>query len=144
LALLAMVNQLRGNMMNERVCGPCTICCLHYAVPEIAKPAGEWCRHCTDAGCGIHATRPQPCRNFECFWLMDESFPEDLRPDLSGIVASFNGEDHESVVLHLDPERPDVLAEAPGSELLQALLTAFDPVFIVCGEDRTMVRRKVE
>jgi hypothetical protein len=74
---------------------------------------------------------------------MDEGFPEDLRPDRCGVVVSFN-EDHSSVVLHLDPERPDALAVAPGAELLQALLTAFDPIFVVCGDERVMVRRSAE
>ena len=127
-----------------RSCGPCTICCRFYAVAEIAKPVQEWCPHCGPAGCGIHETRPQPCRNFSCFWLMDENFPEDLRPDLCGIVAAFNGEDHESVVLHLDPDRPESLAAPPGSELLEALLRAFDPVCIVCGEDKMVIHRPEE
>lgn len=125
-----------------RLCGECTICCRFYAVPEIGKPEQEWCGHCGPGGCGIHLTRPQPCRNFSCFWLMDETFPEDLRPDRCGIVAAFNGDDHESVVLHLDPDRPDALAEPPGSELLAALLTRFDPVCIVCGEDRMTISRQ--
>ena len=127
--------------MSERSCGPCTICCQFFAVPEIAKPVSIWCQHCGETGCGIHQTRPQSCRNFECFWLMDETFPEDLRPDLCGVVVSFN-EDHDSVVLHVDPERPDALAEPPGSELVQALLGVFDPIFVVCGEDRMMIRRQ--
>ncbi len=125
--------------MSERVCGPCTLCCQFFAVPEIDKPTGQWCKHCTADGCAIHAERPQPCRNFQCFWLMDDSFPEDLRPDRCGIVVSFN-EDHDSAVIHVDPDRADALAEPPGSELLEALLTAFDPVFVVCGEDRMMIR----
>lgn len=126
--------------MTERSCGPCTICCQFFAVPEIAKPTGQWCAHCTEQGCGIHLTRPQSCRNFECFWLMDDSFPDDLRPDLCGVVASFN-ESHDSAVVHVDPARPDALAQSPGAELLEALLGGFDPVFVVCGDERVMVRR---
>lgn len=127
--------------MSRRVCGPCTICCLHYGVAELAKPEGTWCRHCSAEGCAIHPTRPQPCRNFACFWLMDDSFPEDLRPDLSGLVMAFNGDDHESVVVHVDPERPDALAEPPGSATLAALLAGFERVFVVCGTERTLLRR---
>ncbi|MDA8230601.1 MAG: metallophosphoesterase family protein [Magnetospirillum sp.] len=125
--------------MTTRVCGPCTICCQFFAVPETGKPTGEWCVHCSASGCGVHETRPQSCRNFACFWLMDETFPEDLRPDRCGIVVSFN-ENHDSVVVHIDPERPDALAESPGSDLLEALLGTFDPVFVVCGQDRMMIR----
>lgn len=127
-------------MASARTCGPCTICCQFFRVPEMDKPTGQWCPHCTDRGCGIHLTRPQSCRNFQCFWLMNEDFPDDLRPDLCGIVASFN-EDPTSVVLHVDPERPDALAEEPGSSLLEALMGSFDPVFVVCGEDRMMIRQ---
>ncbi len=126
--------------MTARVCGPCTLCCQFFAVPETGKPTGQWCDHCGATGCAIHRTRPPSCRNFECFWLLDEGFPEDLRPDLCGIVVSFN-EDHASVVAHVDPARPDALAEEPGSALLAALSGAFDPVFVVCGAERVMLRR---
>jgi hypothetical protein len=123
-----------------RTCGACTLCCAIFSVPEIAKPVWELCRHCTEAGCATHDTRPPSCRNFECFWLMDPSFPEDMRPDRCGVVVSWN-EDHDSVVLHLDPDRPDALAESPGADWLGALLPVYDPVFVVCGEDKMMIRR---
>lgn len=123
----------------SRVCGECTLCCAFFGVPELEKPYGVACRHCTAAGCGIHPTRPQSCRNFECFWLMDESFPDEFRPDRSGVVAAFNGGATNEAVLHLDPARPDALAEPTGSELLAAVLAAFDRVFVVCGETRVML-----
>jgi len=131
--------------MSQRVCGACTLCCKLIGVPETKKPALRWCEHCTEAGCAIHQTRPQSCRNFECFWLMEPAFPRDLRPDLSGFVVAFNegafNEGHESVVVHVDPDRPDALSTPSGEEMLQALLTNFDPVFVVCGEERMSIRR---
>ncbi len=126
--------------MSDRVCFPCTLCCAFFGVPELAKPAGMPCPHRVEAGCGIHSDRPQSCRNFECFWLMDDSFPEDLRPDLCGVVVSFN-EDHDSVVIHVDPDRPDALSGEAGTQWIEALMTTFDPVFVVCGDDRMMIRR---
>lgn len=123
-----------------RTCGPCTLCCGIFGVPELGKPVYGPCPHCSTAGCGIHAARPPSCRNFECFWLMDAAFPDDLRPDLCGVVVSWN-EDHDSVVLHLDPERPEALAEPPGADWLAVLLDVYDPVFVVCGDDRMMIRR---
>ena len=128
--------------MTERGCGGCTLCCRFFAVPEIRKPEGTWCRHCTATGCGIHPTRPQSCRNFECFWLMDAGFPEEMRPDRSGLVVSWNGANHESAIVQVDPERPGALEEPLGAQLLQALLRRFDPVFVVRGEERIMLRRK--
>ena len=127
--------------MTGRACGGCTLCCRFFAVPVIDKPEGEWCRHCTGSGCAIHPTRPQPCRNFECFWLMEEGFPEELRPDRIGVVVAWNGADHDSVVVHVEPERADALAHPPGADLLEALLRSYDPVFVVCGEERIMLRR---
>jgi hypothetical protein len=126
--------------MTNRVCGGCTLCCRFYGVPELGKPEQERCRHCTASGCSIHETRPASCRNFDCFWLMDENFPDDLRPDRCGVVAWWNGADHGSAVLHVDPDRPDALAKSPGSELLRAVLAGFARVFVVCGEERVMLR----
>lgn len=126
--------------MAERDCGECTICCWFFAVPETGKPTSQWCPHC-DQGCAIHATRPPSCRNFECFWLMDPSFPDDMRPDRCGVVVSFN-DDHSSVVVHVDPDRPDALAEEPGLLWLEPLLAAFAPVCVVSGEHKMMLRRQ--
>jgi hypothetical protein len=133
------------NTMSQRDCGDCTICCWFFAVPETGKPTGQWCEHCTPealgGGCGIHASRPPSCRNFQCFWLMEEGIPDDMRPDHCGVVVSFN-EDHGSVVVHVDPQRPDALDCPPGEAWLPPLLAAFDPVCIVCGDERMVIRRE--
>lgn len=126
--------------MSKRVCGNCTLCCRLLAVPELDKAEGTWCRHCGSSECAIHAIRPPSCRNFDCFWLMDEGFPDALRPDRCGVVAWWNGADHDSVVLHVDPDRPDALAKPPGSELLRAVLNGFARVYAVCGDERVMLR----
>ncbi|WP_207481311.1 hypothetical protein [Arenibaculum pallidiluteum] len=124
-----------------RSCGACTICCKLVAVPETGKPNGAWCPACIPGtGCGIHAIRPQSCRNFECFWLMETAFPDDLRPDRCGVVVAFN-DDPDSVVLHVDPDRPEAWRTEPGSHLVPALLRVYERLFIVCGDDRTMVTR---
>lgn len=128
---------------HPRDCGPCTICCRFFAVPETGKPTNQWCEHCTDQGCAVHATRPQSCRNFQCFWLLEPQMPEELRPDLCGVVVSFN-EEHTSVVIHVDPDRPDALAEEPGSWWMEPLLNAYDPVCLVCGDDKMVVRRETQ
>lgn len=128
--------------LSDRTCGPCTICCRFFRVPETAKPENEWCGHCTAAGCAVHATRPQSCRNFQCFWLLDDGLPDDMRPDLCGAVASFN-DDEGSVVLHVDPDRPDALAVTPGDQWIPALLKAYERVYVVCGDERVMVRRQL-
>ena len=132
----------REGRLSKRICGPCTICCRFFRVPETGKPEDTWCRHCGVGGCGIHHTRPPSCRNFQCFWLMDDSFPDDLRPDLCGVVASFNDDD-ESAVLHVDPERPDALAMEPGAQWIPALLNVYERVYVVCGDERAMLRKNL-
>jgi uncharacterized protein len=44
-------------------CDSCALCCKLLAIPEIEKPAGQWCKHCTKTrGCDVYETRPEPCR----------------------------------------------------------------------------------
>ncbi|MEM9302400.1 MAG: hypothetical protein AAGE01_09840 [Pseudomonadota bacterium] len=55
----------------------------------LEKPAGKWCQHCKPgAGCTIYESRPDPCREFECLWLVDSAglLPEEARPDRSKLM----------------------------------------------------------
>ncbi len=55
-----------------RECGTCTLCCKVYALPELEKPPGVWCKHCAPGkGCKIHDAPPDPCRLFNCLWMTD-------------------------------------------------------------------------
>ena len=48
-----------------RACGPCTLCCKVYALPELEKPPGVWCKHCAPGkGCKVHDALPDQCRLF--------------------------------------------------------------------------------
>ena len=78
--------------MSGRQCHPCNQCCKGWLHSEIMRlKPGSPCKHCTDAGCGIYETRPEhPCRTFLCGWLRDGSpMPEEMRPDLSGVIVMF-------------------------------------------------------
>lgn len=70
-------------------CGDCTACCTLMAVVELDKPRCVSCKH-LDKGCGIYATRPQSCREFECIWLQTQKtsapWPKRLRPDRCGVM----------------------------------------------------------
>jgi uncharacterized protein len=127
--------------MAGRSCGACTLCCRLLGVPELEKPAGEWCAACTrGAGCGRYADRPPSCRAFECFWLLDEGFPDELRPDRCGVVIAFDAAP-DAVVLHVDPDRPDALAAGPAEGVVPVLLDHYRRVAIVCGEERAVIER---
>lgn len=66
-------------------CGPCTLCCVLCAVPELDKPAGTVCKHICESGCSIYKDRPESCRRMMCGWLQSGA-GKDLRPDKCGVV----------------------------------------------------------
>jgi hypothetical protein len=75
-------------------CGTCNMCCKLPDVPELKKPANQWCAHCEiGQGCRIYETRPVPCRDFECLWLESQRekqpLPAELRPDRSRMMLTF-------------------------------------------------------
>ena len=72
-----------------RECGDCKICCVTLSIdaPEIQKKSNSPCRHSLGGGCDIYETRPPVCRAFFCGWRRSAAFPEDWRPDQSGIFA---------------------------------------------------------
>jgi hypothetical protein len=76
-------------LVSGRACGGCEVCCIVPPIdkPEIQKSSGSACRHCANGGCDVYEARPQVCRSFYCAWRRTEQFPEDWRPDKSGIFA---------------------------------------------------------
>jgi hypothetical protein len=72
-----------------RECGACRVCCAAPSIdtPEIQKLSNSPCRHSLGGGCDIYETRPPVCRAFFCGWRRSAAFPDDWRPDQSGIFA---------------------------------------------------------
>jgi hypothetical protein len=72
----------------DRRCGSCSLCCKVTSVAVLNKPAGQWCSHANPGhgGCGIYQSRPSTCRGFACQWLIDPSYPEEMKPDRSKLV----------------------------------------------------------
>ena len=88
-------------LIPDRTCGGCVECCrvIPLDLPERAKPTGELCAYCVpDAGCGVHAIRPQTCRTWFCLWRAVE-LSDDWRPDRSGIVIRPDGVEHGEITL---------------------------------------------
>jgi hypothetical protein len=77
-----------GPTLEDRPCGDCIACCqvLNIDEPELVKPQGQLCPHCTGAGCGIYETRPQVCRSWNCAWKRIVSMPDETRPDAMGVL----------------------------------------------------------
>ena len=72
-----------------RTCGTCTLCCKLFPVPPLQKAAGQWCPHVVQGrGCGIHATRPDLCRAFDCQWIENPDLGPEWKPEISKFVLS--------------------------------------------------------
>jgi hypothetical protein len=86
-----------------RVCGPCRACCKVMGVQEgdFHKPKDRWCPHVCGHGCNTYATRPQPCRDFDCLWLTGFGGPEHRPDKIHGVLTATK--DGGSWVIHEDP-----------------------------------------
>jgi len=87
-------------------CGTCVMCCKVLDIDEFKKPAGVLCQNCASGGgCSIYATRPQVCRDYECLWLTERSYPMTLKPDRVGTILM---DDPDSDEYHAvcDPAKP--------------------------------------
>jgi hypothetical protein len=102
-----------------RQCGTCNLCCRLLPVDEIAKPAGQKCRHLRyHAGgcCSIYQRRPEGCHFWSCSWLLDNAIKLP-RPDRAHyvidplpdkIIADNDGEPVDVGVIQIwcDPQHP--------------------------------------
>jgi hypothetical protein len=127
--------------MTARACGDCTLCCKVMAIEEIAKPAGQWCRHCKPgAGCLVYETRPAECRGFNCLWLIDTRFGAHWKPSRSKIVLTTS---EDGIEIRCDPGFPDAWRKEPfRSEIgkLAASGALHDvTVLVISGERMTLV-----
>ena len=107
--------------------------------PSLDKPDWTRCPHQCAVGCGIHAERPEECREFDCLWLEGHG-PEGDRPDLSGVIAWSSGD----TGAHLFETRAGVVASPAGRACLErwralrgplrlfALQPVYDRSHIVC------------
>lgn len=63
------------------------MCCKVMSIPELDKPMGLWCQHCTPGkGCDAYDERPPSCRVFQCLWLVDPGIPDELKPNRSKVI----------------------------------------------------------
>lgn len=77
---------------DDHCCGDCHACCIHLPIPagEVclnAKPPGVMCPHLGERGCLDYAERPATCRQFQCVWLTEPSWPLAWRPEESGLLC---------------------------------------------------------
>jgi hypothetical protein len=112
-------------------------------VRELNKPGNAWCAHCTvGTGCTIYDTRPESCRDYECFWLktqaMDKPLSAALRPDKSRVVigTANRGED---LILYVSPERPDAWKSGEFGRFVGAMKKRGVAVLVSCSDVLTRI-----
>ena len=93
-----------------RTCGDCAMSCKIPVIPELNKPYNTWCTHCIDkASCSIHDTRPQRCRDFNCYFLGSQ-LGEEWRPSKCRMILAAH---EDRMVIMVDPARPDAWRKEP-------------------------------
>ena len=119
----------------HRTCQGCTACCVWLPIPAghvspEEKPARVACPWLKQNGCGIYPDRPLTCQQFACTWLRHLDWPDDWRPDRSGLLcltesvfSTISG----SAVYELRPQR---LSSEVGQEILKAVAKLSN--FVVC------------
>ena len=99
-------------LIPDRACGACTLCCKVFPIPETGKTDFGLCPHAREhLGCDIHLKRPDTCRQFFCIWRLDASLGDEWRPDVAGFVlhdpAPF------ALLISCDDENPDAWRREP-------------------------------
>ena len=94
------------------------------------------CKHQGSGGCAIYDTRPGPCAQYSCMWLLGWGADED-RPDRLGLLLEVNA--REPDICFVNETRTGAVREPRASALLLAV-RAQVPVVIVetfgGGEER--------
>jgi len=81
-------------LLPKRSCENCTKCCEGY-LEGVAHGykfyPGKPCQFVKNGtGCTIYAQRPKdPCVSFKCMWIMENEFPEWMKPDLSNVIVTY-------------------------------------------------------
>ena len=102
----------------SRSCGTCTSCCDGW-ITGSAYGYDFWRgRPChfvkKGVGCSIYEDRPEfPCKQFNCNWLIDESIPDWMQPNQSGVLLQWKTIDNKKYLVMnevCDRVSPEVLS----------------------------------
>jgi hypothetical protein len=98
----------------KRECGACSLCCRVMSVPEV-KQDHAWCRHAKPGhGCLIYKSRPEPCRSFQCLWLLGIALADHWYPkDAKIVVHTIHENDVDYIAFVVDPSYPNRWREEP-------------------------------
>jgi hypothetical protein len=127
--------------MTARTCGDCTLCCKVMAIEELAKPVGQWCRHCKPGhGYLVYDSRPAECRAFHCLWLIDPRFGAHWKPSKSKLVVTTS---EDGLEIRCDSGFPDAWRREPHHGEIRKLAASGEAhdvtVLVISGERMTLV-----
>jgi hypothetical protein len=87
-----MSTEENGKELKEmRECGPCTKCCEGWLSANInghQMHPGRPCFFLAAGKCTVYENRPGTCRNYNCAWKAENTFPMWMRPDLTGLIIT--------------------------------------------------------
>lgn len=136
-----------GPAIAARACGDCVACCqvLNIDEPDMVKPADHLCMHCTGKGCGVYASRPLVCREWDCAWRRIGSMPLETRPDHLGVLFTIDRQadprtpfDHLYFVGRATGD-PEALHKVATTDVAAMLAHGPLPIFVTWGERREMI-----
>ena len=124
-----------------RGCRDCSACCSHLAIPagEVGpgrKPAGMVCPRHGPNGCRIYGQRPKLCRDFQCTWLSDASWPAEWRPHRLGLLCIREEIDVNLPAAAVFEIRPGALQKSTAVEILEELQRTTAVIAIVDSQEQ--------
>lgn len=135
-----------GAVACEHSCGDCHVCCIHLPIPagEVSttiKPPGAICPRLTREGCGNYDQRPATCRQFQCAWLVERTWPVAWRPERSGLLCLREDIDNGVSAALVYEIAPGALARPTTQPMLEQLRKSTAVVAVVdCQKQRKLLR----
>lgn len=75
----------------SRACGDCTKCCEGWLTGRVHGHKMQRGCNCfyLEKTCQIYESRPDdPCKKYNCAWLLEDQFPSWLKPSLSKVIIT--------------------------------------------------------
>jgi hypothetical protein len=92
-------------LLADRSCGTCMLCCKLPSIRSLDKPQGKWCVHARPgSGCANYSNRPAECSGFYCLWRMDASLGPEWKPDRAKFYLTISPSGNLSILV--DPAAP--------------------------------------
>jgi hypothetical protein len=96
-----------GVRTEPKACGDCTVCCTVLGIGPNGKAPGVTCSYARPGqGCGVHPTRPDNCRAYQCIWTWADPLDITWRPDVAGFLLNPRPDPREVEVV-VDPGNPN-------------------------------------